>query len=88
MSYKFVLITPSISKEASGPTYSVKRLTESLIGINSNIELLTLDWPESPNFAYLKKFPINGNYRLGCSRQLHKYLFDQIHNKQENHQQF
>jgi glycosyltransferase involved in cell wall biosynthesis len=76
---RYFLITPSISKEASGPTYSVKRLTESIFENNVNIELLALDWPDSPNFPYLKKFNIDGNLRLGRSKKLYSYLLDQIH---------
>ena len=56
---KVVHVIPAISEEASGPSYSVTRLVESLIGNESDAALAVLDWAPMDNPApYLRRFPL------------------------------
>jgi glycosyltransferase involved in cell wall biosynthesis len=71
-----VHVVPSISEEASGPSYSVPRLCESLVDDGGRVTLAVLDrniMPFPP--AFLKTF--QGGYgpkRLGRSPAMHKWL--------------
>ena len=71
---KIIQITPAISAEASGPSYSVSRLTETLINLGEDVDLVTIDWDNTPNFNFLKSFPIIGNKKIGLSPKLYKWL--------------
>lgn len=69
-------VVPAIAKESSGPTYSVTRLCDALIGQGNEVTLAALDWgrPSSPP-AYLMQFPIGfGPRRLGRSPALKRWL--------------
>ena len=68
-----------ISNEASGPSYSVKRLCQCLIAQGESVILATLDWaPVTSPPSFLRVFPIGaGPRRLGRSPLMHKWLLEQ-----------
>ena len=70
---------PAIAEEASGPSYSVVRLCESLIESGQEISLAALDWaPLNHQHPFLKTFPLGlGPRRLGVSPGMHRWLVDQ-----------
>jgi glycosyltransferase involved in cell wall biosynthesis len=69
-------IVPSISEEASGPSYSVVRLCESLIEQGNRVALAALDWSSiAVPPVFLKTFPLGvGPRRLGRSPKMKKWL--------------
>lgn len=70
-------IIPSIYEWASGPTYSVTRLCESLIDHNNVVHLAALDWGKlaTPPPAYVRLFPLGfGPRKLGCSPAMRRWL--------------
>lgn len=73
---RVIHVVPAISEEASGPSYSVVRLCESLIEAGENLTLAALDWapiPSKPEF--LKVFPFGlGPRRLGRSPMMFGWL--------------
>ena len=46
---RMIHVVPAISEEASGPSYSVPRLCESLIAAGADVQLAALDWPSTPS---------------------------------------
>ena len=76
MSLKIIQIVPDIAIEASGPSYSVLRLCESLKSLGAEVELATLDWVpmhSSPDFR--RTFPLGlGPRRLGRSPTMKRWL--------------
>jgi glycosyltransferase involved in cell wall biosynthesis len=66
----------AISDEASGPTYSVVRLCQSLIDSGDDVTLLTLDWaPEASRLHFNRSFPLGlGPRHLGRSPQMLAWL--------------
>ena len=66
----------AVSEEASGPSYSVVRLCESLIAQNQDVSLITLDWsPMCSNYSFLKQFPLGlGPKKLGRSPTMNQWL--------------
>jgi glycosyltransferase involved in cell wall biosynthesis len=69
-------VVPSISNEASGPSYSVVRLCQSLIAHGEDITLATLDVPTvtSPP-PFLRTFRLGmGPLRLGRSPPMKRWL--------------
>jgi len=76
---RVVHVVPGITFEASGPSYSVVRLCESLIAESQDVTLAALDWvPMSKKQAYLKTFPLGwGPRRLGRSPAMHHWLSEQ-----------
>ena len=79
MSAPIIHLVPSISVEASGPTYSVRRLCEVLREHGTEVLLATLDWKailDSPDF--LEVFPLGfGPRRLGRSPAMSQWLHAQ-----------
>ena len=83
-------VVPSIAEEASGPSYSVVRLCESLIEAGADAHLVSLDWSgKGSSTPYVTTFPTSlGPRRLGRSPQMYRWLveqtrfgrFDVIHN--------
>lgn len=78
MNYDFecIQIIPDISKESSGPSYSVVKLAENLIDLNLKITLATLDIgiPKNPP-DFLYTFPLSYNSkRLGASVRMKEWL--------------
>jgi glycosyltransferase involved in cell wall biosynthesis len=80
---KLIHIIPSIAEESSGPTYSVKRLVESLINIKLDVELATLNINNSKLPEYASSFDLVGNKRLASSPLMYRWLNNKvkIHNK-------
>lgn len=76
---RMIHIIPAISEEASGPSYSVPRLCESLIAAGANVQLAALDRPSSRvPLPFLKTFPAGlGPSRLGLSPKMHRWLQDE-----------
>jgi len=80
---KVVHLIHSIAEQASGPSYSIRRLCESLIENKQEVVLATLDWDvmtETPGF--LKKFPLTlGRRRPGLSSSMRLWLTKQAEMK-------
>lgn len=73
---RVIHVVPAITEEASGPSYSVVRLCESLIETGMDVQLAALDWSSAPvSLPYLKTFPLGiGPRRLGVSPSMRKWL--------------
>jgi glycosyltransferase involved in cell wall biosynthesis len=71
---------PAIAEEASGPSYSVVRLCESLIAQGQNVALAALDWAPMPSPPpFLRTFPLGwGPRRLGRSPTMKRWLDRQV----------
>lgn len=69
-------VVPSVSNEASGPSYSVVRLCQSLIAHGEEVTLATLDSPGlAATLPFLKTFPLGlGPRRLGRSPAMSRWL--------------
>lgn len=80
---KVVHLIHSIAEQASGPSYSIRRLCESLIENKQEVVLATLDWDvmtETPGF--LKEFPLTlGRRRPGLSSSMRLWLTKQAEMK-------
>jgi glycosyltransferase involved in cell wall biosynthesis len=76
---RMIHVVPTISEEASGPSYSVPRLCESLIATGVHVQLAALERPSArPPLPYLKTFPSGvGPARLGSSPTLRRWLHSQ-----------
>jgi len=72
-------IVPSISNESSGPSYSVVRLCESLIELEQDVTLVTLDGTHNnSSLMFHQSFPYGlGPYRLGRSPAMARWLKEQ-----------
>jgi glycosyltransferase involved in cell wall biosynthesis len=75
---RLIHIIPALSEEASGPTYAVARLCESLVAQKNELTLAALDWaPLSNEYSFLKAFPLGvGPARLGRSPAMARWLSD------------
>jgi len=73
---RVIHVVPAIAEEASGPSYSVVRLCQSLIEAGEDLTLATLDWsPLSSRPAFVKAFPLGiGPRRLGRSPEMSRWL--------------
>ncbi len=73
---RVIHVVPAITEEASGPTYSVVRLCQSLIDAGEDLTLSTLDWSPLPSVpTFVKAFPLGaGPRRLGRSPEMHRWL--------------
>lgn len=73
---RVIHVVPAITEEAAGPSYSVPRLCESLIGSGVDVQLAALDWaPMAVRLPYLKTFPLGlGPRRLGVSPKMRYWL--------------
>ncbi len=69
-------IVPAISNEASGPSYTVVRLCESLTEVGTDVTLAALDWaPIAKAPAFMRAFPLGaGPRRLGRSPAMARWL--------------
>ena len=69
-------VIPAVNEEASGPSYSVVRLCESLIGAGVNVQLAALEpAPDRARLPYLETFPLGiGPRRLGVSPAMRRWL--------------
>lgn len=73
---RVIHVVPAISEEASGPSYSVVRLCDSLIAQRQDVTLAALDWApiQSPP-RFLKTFPLGlGPRRLGGAPLMRQWL--------------
>lgn len=77
---KVIHVVPAITEEAAGPSYSVPRLCESLIGSGVEVQLAALDWATMPaRLPYLKTFPLGlGPRRLGFSPKMRRWLRQEV----------
>ncbi|MDW8002913.1 MAG: glycosyltransferase [Deltaproteobacteria bacterium] len=77
---RVIQIVASVANEASGPTYSVTRLCESLIDRGHRVTLAVLDWEAITDLPeYLRIFPLGlGPRRLGRSPKMFNWLKEQI----------
>lgn len=77
---RIIHTVPAIAEEASGPSYSVVRLCQSLIEQGQDVTLAALDWaplPAPPPF--LKIFPLGlGPRRLGRSPGMKRWLAETV----------
>lgn len=73
---RVIQVVPAITEEASGPSYSVVRLCESLIETGMDVQLAALDWSSAPvRLPYLRTFPLGiGPRRLGVSPSMRRWL--------------
>lgn len=76
---RVIHVVPAITEEASGPSYSVTRLCESLIATGTDVHLAALDWARMPvQPEYLRSFPLGwGPRRLGMSPRMLRWLEEQ-----------
>lgn len=76
---RIIEIVPAITEEASGPSYSVRRLSEALIEAGETVTLAALDWaPLACPPAFLRTFPLGaGPRRLGRSPSMYRWLSEQ-----------
>lgn len=72
-------VVPAISNEASGPSYSVVRLCESLIEHGETLALAVLDWDRSgSDRQFVRCFPLGfGPRRLGRSPAMARWIIAQ-----------
>ncbi|MEI7994210.1 MAG: glycosyltransferase [Methylococcaceae bacterium] len=80
---QIIEIVPSITQEASGPTYVMLRLCDSLIDHGQQVTLATLDWEWMPlPPLYLKTFQLGwGPRRLGISPAMRLWLNAKVFSK-------
>lgn len=73
---KLLHVTPALTEEASGPSYSVRRLCESLGDRGHDVTLAALDWaPLAAPPRFLRTFPLAaGPRRLGRSPAMNRWL--------------
>lgn len=73
---QLIHVVPALSEEASGPSYSVLRLCESLVSLGHETTLAALDWaPLSRGPSFVKTFPLGfGPVRLGRSPAMYRWL--------------
>lgn len=72
---RVIQTVPDISNEASGPSYSVLRLSESLAGIGVDTTLVTLQPPgREPGPSLNLQFPVWGPRKLGVSPRMKRWL--------------
>jgi glycosyltransferase involved in cell wall biosynthesis len=73
---RVIHVIPGITEEASGPSYSVVRLCESLIDLGNDVTLAAMNLaPNSSGPAFAKLFPIGvGPRRLGRAPEMCHWL--------------
>jgi glycosyltransferase involved in cell wall biosynthesis len=73
---RVIHVVPTISNEASGPSYSVPRLCEALIAEGADVQLAALAQPSTRiELPFVKTFPLGlGPARLGASPKLRRWL--------------
>ena len=75
-----VHVVPAITEQASGPSYSVPRLCESIMRAGMEVELATLDWSRGTvSLPYVTTFPVGfGPRRLGNSPKMRRWLEEAV----------
>jgi len=73
---RVIHVVPAITEEASGPSYSVVRLCQSLIEAGEDLTLAAMDWSRLSSMpAFMKIFPLGvGPRRLGRSPEMSRWL--------------
>lgn len=73
-------VVPAIAEEASGPSYSVKRLCAELVAQGQDVTLAALDWaPLVVSPPFLKAFSVGaGPRRLGRSPAMKRWLQEEV----------
>lgn len=73
---RVIHVVPAVTEEASGPSYSVVRLCESLIEAGEDLTLAAMDWSPLPSMpAFMKVFPLGvGPRRLGRAPEMFRWL--------------
>jgi glycosyltransferase involved in cell wall biosynthesis len=73
-------VVPAVTEEASGPSYSVTRLCESLCRQGAVVTLAALGWTRDADYRpYLKTFPIGwGPRALGRSPKMNRWLHERV----------
>jgi glycosyltransferase involved in cell wall biosynthesis len=73
---RVIHVVPAVTEEASGPSYSVMRLCQSLIAAGEDVTLAALDWAPAPSKpTFMKVFPLGfGPRRLGPSPAMRRWL--------------
>ncbi len=73
-------VVPAVSAQASGPSYSVTRLCESLCRQGAVVTLAALDWTADAGYRpYLKTFPLGwGPRALGRSPKMNRWLHERV----------
>lgn len=73
---RVIHVVPAIAEEASGPSYSVVRLCQSLIEAGDDVTLAALNWSPLPSMpGFMKVFPLGvGPKRLGRSPEMSRWL--------------
>ena len=73
-------VVPAVTEEASGATYAVLRLCDSLVAQGHDLTLAALDWaPMASPPMFLKAFPLGwGPRRLGRSPAMRCWLNSQV----------
>jgi len=74
---------PDITKESSGPSYSVTKLCESLIDFDNELRLAVLDWEHDKGKQdYIRYFSLSGiPKKLGISRKMKLWFHGQAEGK-------
>lgn len=74
----------TIDVEASGPTYSVRRLCQALLEAGTPTKLAVLDWVRgSASPPYVERFPLSfGPRRLGRSAAMARWMIEQVRSGQ------
>lgn len=80
---RLIHVVPAVTKESSGPSYSVQRLCESLCEAGHNVSLAALQWENlPPTTSILKTFPMGlGPRKLGRSPLMYRWLQEQCENQ-------
>ncbi|MCX7166537.1 MAG: glycosyltransferase [Rhodocyclales bacterium] len=80
---RVIHVVPAITNEASGPSYSVVRLCQSLVALAQDVQLVALDLaPMSVPPPFLTAFPLGlGPRRLGRSPAMRRWLNEQVQSK-------
>jgi glycosyltransferase involved in cell wall biosynthesis len=77
---RVIHVVPTITEEAAGPSYTVPRVCELLMGVGADVQLASLDWAVMPSrLPYLKTFPLGfGPRRLGVSPRMRRWLKQEV----------
>jgi glycosyltransferase involved in cell wall biosynthesis len=80
---RVIHVVPAITNEASGPSYSVVRLCESLIALGEKVTLAAMDLaPMGSSPSFLKTFPVGlGPRRVGRTPAMRRWLDEQVQSK-------
>ena len=77
---RVIHVVPAISEEASGPSYSVAKLCESLIEVGEDVTLAAMDLSGTRTSApFVRLFPMGlGPRRAGRSPKMCRWLKDEV----------